>query len=108
MDFKFSDIKELLEINLRPITDDIKELKADQKELRDDQKKIIEIISVQSQHTLLIDDLKGHIKECKEDRMRMDADRQSIKDKSNNRLWEATKYLVAVVVGGLINHFSIK
>ncbi len=108
MDLKFTDIKELLELNFKPIISDIKELKIDQKELRDDQKKVIEIISVQSQHTVLIEELRDHIKECKEDRIRMDLDRERMKEKSNNRLWEVIRYGGAVVLGGLINHFSLK
>lgn len=108
LSFELNDIKELLELNLNPIKSDINELKLDQKELRDDQKKIIDIISVQSEHNVQIHNLEKEMDECKEDRLRMDADREKMKEKGNNRLWEVLRYGGAVVLGGLINHFSFK
>lgn len=100
--------EKLFNIHLNPIKEDINELKLDQKELRDDQKKIIEIISVQSEHNVLIHDLEKHIDECREDRIRMDADRERMKEKGSNRLWEILTYVIAIIIGFIINHFTPK
>ena len=106
MSFELNDIKELFELNLNPIRSDIKELKIDQKELRDDQKKIIEIISIQSKHSVLIDELKGHIKECKEDRLRIVVDREKMTERGNNRWFDFIKLLVAAILGAIISRIS--
>ena len=82
------EVKELFEISLLPIKDDISDLKRGQNEL-------IEIIKVQTRQEAEIENIKEKVDDCKNNVTKM-------KETGNNRIWEVCKLGIAGIVGGVI------
>ena len=82
-------MKELFELHLGPVKEDISELK-------DGQAKLIEIISIQTRHDEAIINLKKDVDECTGCVKR-------IKENGNAKKWDVIKIGLAGLLGGLIS-----
>ena len=81
-------LKELFSAHLGPINTNIANLQEGQKE-------IIEIIKIQTQHTVDIENIKKDVDDCAEKV-------ENIKETKNNRLWEVVRLLLASIFGASI------
>ena len=84
-------LKELFLAHLGPINTNIANLQEGQKE-------IIEIIKIQTQHTVDIENIKKDVDDCAEKV-------ENIKETKNNRLWEVIRLGIAGFVGAIIAKF---